>query len=68
MNRGSLDSLTIVFLMTVKPGLEESLIGIGAATAGGVLASLAVLRAATVDALQGEHNVAGRRWSKGESR
>ena len=32
----------IVFLMTVKPELEESLVGIGAATAVGVLASLAV--------------------------
>jgi hypothetical protein len=36
----------IVFLMTVKPGLEESLTGIGAATAVGVVASLAVSRAA----------------------
>ena len=32
----------IVFLMTVKPELEESLAGISAATAVGVLASLAV--------------------------
>ena len=32
----------IVFLMTVKPDLEESLVGIGAATAVGGLASLAV--------------------------
>ena len=58
----------IVFLMTVKPGLEESLIGIGAATAGGVLASLAVLRAATVDSPNGERHVAGRRLSTEESR
>ena len=36
----------IVFLMTVKPGLEESLAGIGAATAVGVVASLVVSRAA----------------------
>ena len=58
----------IVFLMTVKPGLEDSLIGIGVATAGGVLASLAVLRAATVDSLNGERHVAGKRWSTEESR
>ena len=35
----------IVFLMTVKPGLEESLIGMSMATAGGLAASLAVRRA-----------------------
>jgi hypothetical protein len=32
----------IVFLMTVKPDVEESLAGIGSATAVGILASLAV--------------------------
>jgi peroxiredoxin len=37
----------IVFLMTVKPGWEESLIGMGMATAGGLVASLAVRRAGT---------------------
>jgi hypothetical protein len=39
----------IVFLMTVKPGLEESLTAIGATTAVGVVASLAVSRAAKVE-------------------
>jgi len=58
----------IVFLMMVKPPLGESLIGIGAAIAGGVLASLAVLRAATVDSPNGERRVAGRRWSTEASR
>lgn len=51
----------IAFLMTVKPGLKESLIGIGAATAGGVVASLAVLvqrlstaEAASATSLEGD--------------
>jgi hypothetical protein len=42
----------IVFLMTVKPGLEESLTGIGAATAVGVVASLAVSRAAIIEKVE----------------
>jgi len=42
----------IVFLMTVKPGLEESLTGIGAATAVGVVASLAVSRAAIIEKIE----------------
>ena len=42
----------IVFLMTVKPGLEESLAGIGAATAVGVLASLTVSRAAITEKVE----------------
>jgi len=59
----------IVFLMTVKPGLDESLIAIGAATAGGVLVSLAALRAATVDGVNSEErHVAGSGWSPEESR
>ena len=43
----------IVFLMTVKPGLEESLTAIGAATAGGVLASLTISRAAITEKVEG---------------
>jgi len=39
----------IVFLMTVKPGLEESLAGIGVATAVGILASLTIVRAAAIE-------------------
>jgi hypothetical protein len=42
----------IVFLMTVKPGLEESLAGVGVATAVGVVASLAVSRAAIVEKVE----------------
>jgi hypothetical protein len=38
----------IVFLMTTKPGLEESLAGVGAAAALGVLSSVAISRAAIV--------------------
>jgi hypothetical protein len=49
----------IVFLMTVKPGLEESLAAVGAATAAGVLASLAVTRR---DYREGEDRQATGRW------
>ena len=53
----------IVFLMTVKPQLEESLIGIGAATVGGILASLAALRAASVGRVNsGKRHSAGGGW------
>jgi peroxiredoxin len=51
----------IVFLMTGKPGLEESLVGIGAATAVGVLANLTILRAATIANVPSEKRlIAGR--------
>ena len=40
----------IVFLMTVKPGFEESLVGMGAATAVGIFASLAVAMSKDVPA------------------
>jgi hypothetical protein len=54
----------IVFLMRVKPGLEESLAGIGAATAVGVLASLAVSRAAIIERVENKkRHVTGRDWS-----
>jgi hypothetical protein len=39
----------IVFLMTVKPGLNESFIVISMATVGGFLASVAILRAASTE-------------------
>lgn len=59
----------IVFLMTVKPGLEESLAGIGAATVVGILASLTILRAATIENVKSEKRlVAGRGWSPEKSR
>ena len=59
----------IVFLMTVKPGLEESLVGMGTATAGGLVASLAILRAAHVEGLNDtEPHVGDSGWSPEESR
>ena len=59
----------IVFLMTVKPGLEESLTAIGAATAGGVLASLTILRAAITEKVEGKNrHITGRDWSPEESK
>jgi hypothetical protein len=55
--------------MTVKPEFEESLAGIGAATAVGVLASLAVSRAAIIEKVERKkRHVTGRDWSPEESR
>ena len=59
----------IVFLMTVQPGLAESLAGIGAATAVGILASLTISRAAAIENVKSEKRlVAGRGWSPEKSR
>jgi hypothetical protein len=59
----------IVFLMAVKPGLEESLAGVGVATAVGVLASLTIFRAATIENVKREKRlVAGKGWSPEKSR